>query len=70
MMFPVVYALSEKTRLYFRIGVKNRHIETAVLQDIQRKMVFIGSPRQCGKTTLASPLCQCNRDEPDVRYLN
>lgn len=30
-----------------------RYIDQQLEQDIQRKMVFIGGPRQCGKTTVA-----------------
>lgn len=30
-----------------------RYIKTQVLKDVQKKMVFIGGPRQCGKTILA-----------------
>ena len=30
----------------------SRYIESPVLGDVKRKMVFIGGPRQSGKTTL------------------
>jgi predicted AAA+ superfamily ATPase len=30
-----------------------RYIHDHILQDLERKMVFIGGPRQVGKTTLA-----------------
>jgi predicted AAA+ superfamily ATPase len=30
-----------------------RYIEQPVKEDVKRKMVFIGRPRQSGKTTLA-----------------
>jgi len=35
-----------------------RYIEGSVKKDLRRKMVFIGGPRQAGKTTLAKHLCQ------------
>ncbi len=47
-----------------------RYIETMVLQDLQRKMVFIGGPRQCGKTTMAKSLHRQDETNPDSRYLN
>lgn len=34
----------------------NRYLQPQVLQDLQRKMVFIGGPRQVGKTSLARRL--------------
>jgi predicted AAA+ superfamily ATPase len=34
----------------------SRYLENAVSEDIKRKMVFIGGPRQAGKTTLAKHL--------------
>jgi predicted AAA+ superfamily ATPase len=30
-----------------------RYLEPQVRQDLKRKMVFVGGPRQVGKTTLA-----------------
>ncbi len=30
-----------------------RYIKQYLMQDLQKKMVFVGGPRQCGKTTLA-----------------
>lgn len=35
-----------------------RYIEKFVLKDLSKKMVFIGGPRQVGKTTLSKALCQ------------
>lgn len=35
---------------------KNRHIENWIKQDLPRKMVFVGGPRQVGKTTMALSL--------------
>lgn len=34
----------------------NRSIEPYILKDLQKKMVFVGGPRQCGKTTLAKQI--------------
>ena len=36
----------------------DRYIETTVAEDVRRKMVFIGGPRQSGKTTLAKALAK------------
>ena len=33
-----------------------RYLSTRVTQDLRRKMVFVGGPRQCGKTTMAKAL--------------
>ena len=47
-----------------------RYIQNEIENDLSRKMVFIGGPRQSGKTTLAKFLCKkagCNLGE---RYLN
>lgn len=33
-----------------------RYLQPLVAQDLQKKMVFLGGPRQCGKTTLARSL--------------
>lgn len=38
-----------------------RQITPFVLKDLQKKMVFIGGPRQCGKTTLAKSLLKDNK---------
>ncbi|MBI4403250.1 MAG: ATP-binding protein [Deltaproteobacteria bacterium] len=34
----------------------DRYLEAQILKDLQRKMVFVGGPRQVGKTTLAKKL--------------
>ncbi|MCD6585964.1 MAG: ATP-binding protein [Desulfobacteraceae bacterium] len=47
-----------------------RYIEKSVTQDLKRKMVFIGGPRQSGKTTLAKQLCRAEGLDPGKRYLN
>lgn len=45
-----------------------RYIRTYVLQDLQKKMVFIGGPTQVGKTTLAKDIL--SGDFPKGRYFN
>ena len=47
-----------------------RYIEKPVSGDLQRKMVFIGGPRQSGKTTLAKYLCEQEGFDLQKRYLN
>jgi len=42
-----------------------RYLEPFVLEDLRKKMVFLGGPRQVGKTTLAQGLLRSKRD-----YLN
>jgi uncharacterized protein len=48
----------------------SRYIEEAVRSDLKRKMVFIGGPRQSGKTTLAKELCRRGGADLGRRYLN
>ncbi|MFH0729995.1 MAG: ATP-binding protein [Pseudomonadota bacterium] len=45
-----------------------RYIEPYIHEDLQKKMVFIGGPRQVGKTTLAKAVLE--RHFPEGRYLN
>jgi predicted AAA+ superfamily ATPase len=40
------------------VGYVSRYIEHPVIEDLKHKMVFIGGPRQTGKTTLAKHLCE------------
>lgn len=47
-----------------------RYIESSVKRDLQRKMVFVGGPRQAGKTTLAKHLCQQVGSDLQSRYLS
>lgn len=47
-----------------------RTIEKGVMDDVKRKMVFIGGPRQSGKTTLAKHLCAEAGFDVQKRYLN
>jgi predicted AAA+ superfamily ATPase len=51
-------------------GYIERYIEMPVTEDLKRKMVFIGGPRQSGKTTLAKHLCEKAGCEAEERYLN
>ncbi|MBU4496286.1 MAG: ATP-binding protein [Acidobacteria bacterium] len=47
-----------------------RFIEEPVTADVNQKMVFIGGPRQCGKTSLAKHLLEKSVPDPSDRYLN
>ena len=47
-----------------------RYIESSVKEDLHRKMVFVGGPRQSGKTTLAKHLCRQAGCDLKSRYLN
>lgn len=47
-----------------------RYIQASVTDDLLHKMVFIGGPRQAGKTTLAKHLCQLAGCNISNRYLN
>ena len=47
-----------------------RSIEETVAADVNQKMVFIGGPRQCGKTSLAKHLLEKSVPDPSDRYLN
>ena len=53
-----------------------RDLRAPIEDDLQRKMVFLGEPRQVGKTTLALALLSAtgkrhpgylNRDDPQIR---
>src|SRR3989344_5935566 len=48
--------------------IQERYLKTFIQKDLQKKMVFIGGPRQVGKTTLARAI----GDEwyPEYDYLN
>ena len=46
-----------------------RYIEPFLLDDLSKKMVFLGGPRQVGKTTVSKALLQKNSD-PHNLYLN
>jgi len=45
-----------------------RYITSNILKDLNKKMVFVGGPRQVGKTTLAKTILSSNY--PSGRYLN
>ena len=45
-----------------------RYITPYILEDLNKKMVFVGGPRQVGKTTLAKAVLSENF--PSGRYLN
>jgi predicted AAA+ superfamily ATPase len=45
-----------------------RYVTPHILEDLKKKMVFIGGPRQVGKTTLAKAVLEKNY--PDGRYFN
>ena len=52
----------------------DRYLLAQIQDDLKRKMVFLGGPRQCGKTTLARKLLKSsegylNWDDPDDRSL-
>ncbi len=47
--------------------MKPRYLEQAIADDLDRKMVFLGGPRQVGKTTLAWAL---RRRYPSSVYYN
>lgn len=54
------------------LGSKSRYLQTQVKKDLEKKMVFIGGPRQVGKTTLAksfldNPSGYLNWDAPSHR---
>jgi predicted AAA+ superfamily ATPase len=51
-------------------GYLRRYIETSVTKDLKRKMVFIGGPRQSGKTTLAKHLLKQSSRRIEEYYLN
>lgn len=47
-----------------------RYLEKSIRDDLDRKMVFLAGPRQCGKTTLAKKLLQIEAPDDPTRYLN
>lgn len=48
----------------------NRYIEKSVLDDLKDKMVFIGGPRQTGKTSLAKYFLMKNKQDLTKWYMN
>ena len=47
-----------------------RYLKPAITAALSRKMVFLGGPRQVGKTTLALPLLGSRADETHPAYFN
>ena len=47
-----------------------RYLAAAVTADLAERMVFVGGPRQVGKTTLALSLLPAGSDESSPAYLN
>jgi len=52
------------------IDYLHRYIERDVAVDLKHKMVFVGGPRQSGKTTMAKRLCDEAGFDTEKRYLN
>jgi len=50
--------------------IKSRYIKDSVEADLADRMVFVGGPRQVGKTTFALCLLGKNRNESSPAYLN
>lgn len=56
-------------------GMQKRYLSDQILKDLEKKMVFVGGPRQVGKTTLSLNLCKgakkgyLNWDIPEHREL-
>ena len=48
----------------------NRYIKDGIASDLADRMVFVGGPRQVGKTTLALSLLDPHQDESTPAYLN
>lgn len=52
------------------MNIEHRYIEAQVRADLDQKMVFIGGPRQVGKTTFALSLLHGRQNERSPAYLN
>lgn len=50
--------------------VKHRYLKTSIESDLKHRMVFVGGPRQVGKTTLALSLLGQGHDESSTAYLS
>ena len=48
----------------------NRYLENPVKKDLKRKMVFVGGPRQTGKTSLAKHLLKKVNQDLIKWYMN
>ena len=52
------------------MGIRKRHLTEHVVDALSKKMVFMGGPRQVGKTTLALSLLGADANEKHPAYLN
>jgi predicted AAA+ superfamily ATPase len=53
------------------MSYNTRYLESYIVEDLEKKMVFISGPRQSGKTTLARKILNdTNPDMKDSRYMN
>jgi len=52
------------------MGIRRRYLEPVIGPVLPRKMVFVGGPRQVGKTTLALSLLGAGADETHPAYFN
>lgn len=50
--------------------MKTRYLKSSVASDLTDKMVFVGGPRQVGKTTFALSMLAENQNESTPAYLN
>ncbi|MHC4886126.1 MAG: ATP-binding protein, partial [Planctomycetota bacterium] len=50
--------------------MRTRYLSAEVREDLDEKMVFIGGPRQVGKTTLSLSLLPDDQDSRSPAYLN
>ncbi|RCK80799.1 MAG: AAA family ATPase [Candidatus Ozemobacter sibiricus] len=48
----------------------SRYLEAVIREDLREKMVFLGGPRQVGKTTVAKRLLAASGRPPNEGYLN
>jgi predicted AAA+ superfamily ATPase len=49
---------------------KLRYLYPSISKDLKKKMVFVGGPRQVGKTTLSLEFFKTNKSEKNTGYLN
>jgi predicted AAA+ superfamily ATPase len=47
------------------VGIRTRYLKPQIERDLDAKMVFVGGPRQAGKTTLARSMAGA-----EAGYLN
>jgi predicted AAA+ superfamily ATPase len=52
------------------VRIRRRYLEAPIVEALRRRMVFIGGPRQVGKTTLALSLLGADADETHPAYFN